>query len=182
MPLHPAPCTSYPCSACRRTRISGLRPHSTFCRCITSCSCYYIDTLSLQVLAEGGPAWLGYSYAALMFAGTAAGVLADNQHFQRVMRAGFRLKAALAAAVHRQVGGREAVRHAATCAATNYKQTTNAVLAVTFDFPMSSPSLIHVEEHGWVFGYVWQANPRTSSPLSTPPDPTTWTATQGAKC
>ncbi len=62
--------------------------------------------VTLQVLGEGGPAWLGYTYAVLMFSGTAVGVLADNQHFQRVMRAGFRLKAALAAAVHRQVGGR----------------------------------------------------------------------------
>ncbi|KAG2427456.1 hypothetical protein HXX76_012392 [Chlamydomonas incerta] len=57
----------------------------------------------LQVLATGGPAWRGYAAAGLMFAGSAAGVLADNQHFQRVMRAGFRLKAALAAAVHAQL-------------------------------------------------------------------------------
>ncbi|PNH04670.1 Multidrug resistance-associated protein 5 [Tetrabaena socialis] len=56
-----------------------------------------------QVLAQGGPAWRGYACACLMFAGSVVGVLTDNQHFQRVMRAGFRLKAVLAAAVHRQV-------------------------------------------------------------------------------
>ncbi|PNW84295.1 hypothetical protein CHLRE_04g228650v5 [Chlamydomonas reinhardtii] len=57
----------------------------------------------LQVLATGGPSWRGYAAAGCMFVGSAVGVLADNQHFQRVMRAGFRLKAALAAAVHAQL-------------------------------------------------------------------------------
>lgn len=45
----------------------------------------------------------GYLLAALLFVGMLAGILCDNQHFQRVMRAGFRLKAVLTAAVYRKV-------------------------------------------------------------------------------
>jgi hypothetical protein len=46
----------------------------------------------------------GYCLAFLLFFGTTLGVLADNQHFQRVMRAGFRLKAIVTAEVYRKVG------------------------------------------------------------------------------
>lgn len=42
-------------------------------------------------------------YAAAMFAGSVTGTLADAQHFQRVMRAGFRLRSLLAARLHSQV-------------------------------------------------------------------------------
>jgi len=45
----------------------------------------------------------GYCLAFLLFFGTTVGVLADNQHFQRVMRAGFRLKAIVTAEVYRKV-------------------------------------------------------------------------------
>jgi hypothetical protein len=45
----------------------------------------------------------GYCLAFLLFFGTTFGVLADNQHFQRVMRAGFRLKAVVTAEVYRKV-------------------------------------------------------------------------------
>lgn len=47
----------------------------------------------------------GYCLAFLLFFGTTFGVLADNQHFQRVMRAGFRLKAIVTAEVYRKVRG-----------------------------------------------------------------------------
>ena len=45
-------------------------------------------SLLLGVVASGGSALKGYLYATLMLAGLLAGTLADNQHFQRVMRAG----------------------------------------------------------------------------------------------
>ena len=44
--------------------------------------------LLLGVVSSGQSSTLGYSYAALMFVGLVLGTLADNQHFQRVMRAG----------------------------------------------------------------------------------------------
>ena len=44
--------------------------------------------LLLGVVSAGQSSALGYSYAALMFAGLVLGTLCDNQHFQRVMRAG----------------------------------------------------------------------------------------------
>ena len=40
------------------------------------------------VVSNGQSSALGYSYAALMFVGLIIGTLCDNQHFQRVMRAG----------------------------------------------------------------------------------------------
>lgn len=64
--------------------------------------------------ASGWEQWLqwleaplsnGYCLAFLLFFGTTLGVLADNQHFQRVMRAGFRLKAIVTAEVYRKVVG-----------------------------------------------------------------------------
>ena len=44
--------------------------------------------LLLGVVSEGKSSALGYSYAGLMFVGLVIGTLCDNQHFQRVMRAG----------------------------------------------------------------------------------------------
>lgn len=49
--------------------------------------------LLLGVVSAGQSSTLGYSYAALMFAGLLLGTLCDNQHFQRVMRAGARASA-----------------------------------------------------------------------------------------
>ena len=46
--------------------------------------------LLLGVVSAGQSSTLGYSYAALMFVGLVLGTLCDNQHFQRVMRAGAR--------------------------------------------------------------------------------------------
>ncbi|WIA43760.1 hypothetical protein OEZ86_010184 [Tetradesmus obliquus] len=57
----------------------------------------------LAALGFGDPLNNGYMLSLLMFVGTVLGVLADNQHFQRVMRAGFRLKAILTAEVYRKV-------------------------------------------------------------------------------
>ena len=45
-------------------------------------------SLLLGVVASGGSALRGYTLAGLMLAGLLIGTLADNQHFQRVMRAG----------------------------------------------------------------------------------------------
>jgi hypothetical protein len=45
----------------------------------------------------------GYCLALLLFVGTLLGVFADNQHFQRVMRAGFRLRSIMTAEVYRKV-------------------------------------------------------------------------------
>ena len=45
-------------------------------------------TLLLNVVESGKSASVGYSLAALMFLGLEIGTLADNQHFQRTMRAG----------------------------------------------------------------------------------------------
>ncbi len=44
--------------------------------------------LLLGVVSEGKSSAVGYSYAGLMFVGLLIGTLCDNQHFQRVMRAG----------------------------------------------------------------------------------------------
>ena len=44
--------------------------------------------LLLNVVSSGQPSYLGYSYAILMFVLLVIGTLSDNQHFQRVMRAG----------------------------------------------------------------------------------------------
>ena len=47
--------------------------------------------LLLGVVSSGQSSTLGYSYAAVMFVGLVIGTLCDNQHFQRVMRAGVHL-------------------------------------------------------------------------------------------
>lgn len=44
--------------------------------------------LLLGVVSKGQPSSLGYTYAVLMLLGLWTGTLADNQHFQRVMRTG----------------------------------------------------------------------------------------------
>lgn len=49
--------------------------------------------LLLGVVSSGQSYTLGYTYAALMFVGLVIGTLCDNQHFQRVMRAGADLSA-----------------------------------------------------------------------------------------
>ncbi|CAL8468910.1 g8451 [Coccomyxa elongata] len=51
--------------------------------------------LLLGVVSSGQSYTLGYTYAALMFVGLVTGTLCDNQHFQRVMRAGYQLRALL---------------------------------------------------------------------------------------
>ncbi|GKV52727.1 hypothetical protein SLEP1_g59297 [Rubroshorea leprosula] len=56
----------------------------------------------LQSMQQGDPAWTGYIYAFLIFAGVAVGVLCEAQYFQNVMRVGFRLRATLVAAVFRK--------------------------------------------------------------------------------
>ena len=67
-----------------------------------------------QQMGADMPEWLawletpmsnGYCLAFMLFFGTTLGVLADNQHFQRVMRAGFRLRSIVTAEVYRKVGG-----------------------------------------------------------------------------
>lgn len=45
-------------------------------------------SLLLGVVSKGQPSSLGYTYACLLLVGLVAGSLADNQHFQRVMRTG----------------------------------------------------------------------------------------------
>ena len=44
--------------------------------------------LLLNVVATGQSSTRGYIYATLMLVGLELGTLADNQHFQRTMRAG----------------------------------------------------------------------------------------------
>lgn len=44
--------------------------------------------LLLNVVATGQSSVRGYAYATLMLIGLELGTLADNQHFQRTMRAG----------------------------------------------------------------------------------------------
>ncbi|CAK0780401.1 hypothetical protein CVIRNUC_005040 [Coccomyxa viridis] len=51
--------------------------------------------LLLGVVSAGQSSTLGYSYAAVMFVGLVIGTLCDNQHFQRVMRAGYQLRSLL---------------------------------------------------------------------------------------
>ncbi|KAL3160420.1 hypothetical protein ABBQ32_010743 [Trebouxia sp. C0010 RCD-2024] len=51
--------------------------------------------LLLGVVSSGQPSSVGYTYAVLMLTLLIIGTAADNQHFQRVMRGGFRLRAML---------------------------------------------------------------------------------------
>ena len=50
--------------------------------------------LLLDVVESGKPPSVGYTLACLMFLGLMIGTLADNQHFQRTMRAGLPLSLA----------------------------------------------------------------------------------------
>ena len=52
--------------------------------------------LLLNVVATGQSSTRGYVYATLMLFGLELGTLADNQHFQRTMRAGARPRVACA--------------------------------------------------------------------------------------
>ena len=52
-------------------------------------------SLLLGVVSSGQPSSVGYMYASLMLALLITGTLCDNQHFQRVMRAGTLLRALL---------------------------------------------------------------------------------------
>ncbi|CAM8996206.1 unnamed protein product [Rhodiola kirilowii] len=58
--------------------------------------------LLLKTMQQGGPAWKGYIYAFAIFVGVVFGVLSEAQYFQNVMRAGFRLRSTLVAAVFRK--------------------------------------------------------------------------------
>mmetsp|Transcript_7887 Transcript_7887/g.22525 ORF Transcript_7887/g.22525 Transcript_7887/m.22525 type:complete len:1670 (-) Transcript_7887:66-5075(-) len=62
---------------------------------------FFLNRL-LLVTERDQPAALGYMYAFLMLLTTTAGTLADNQQFQLVMRAGFRLRAVLVSEVYRK--------------------------------------------------------------------------------
>ncbi len=44
--------------------------------------------LLLDVIARGGDQTIGYVYASAMAMGLIFGAICDNQHFQRVVRAG----------------------------------------------------------------------------------------------
>ncbi|CAM9003410.1 unnamed protein product [Rhodiola kirilowii] len=61
-----------------------------------------ILNLLLKTMQQGGPAWKGYIYAFAIFVGVVFGVLSEAQYFQNVMRAGFRLRSTLVAAVFRK--------------------------------------------------------------------------------
>ncbi|KAG1680183.1 hypothetical protein FOA52_000296 [Chlamydomonas sp. UWO 241] len=57
--------------------------------------------LLLKVIADpAAPMWKGYLYAGLMLLGNLIGMLADHQHFNYTLRAGFRLSSSLGALVH----------------------------------------------------------------------------------
>uniref|UniRef100_A0A1D1Z5A5 ABC-type xenobiotic transporter n=2 Tax=Anthurium amnicola TaxID=1678845 RepID=A0A1D1Z5A5_9ARAE len=61
-----------------------------------------ILNLLLLSMQQEDPSWNGYIYAFLIFLGVALGVLFEAQYFQNVMRAGFRLRVTLVAAVFRK--------------------------------------------------------------------------------
>lgn len=46
--------------------------------------------------------WIGYSYSLAMFLGLVIGTLSDSQHFQLVMRGGFRARSIITTEVHRK--------------------------------------------------------------------------------
>ncbi|PON71681.1 ATP-binding cassette containing protein [Parasponia andersonii] len=56
----------------------------------------------VQSMQRGDPAWIGYIYAFLIFAGVTFGVLTESQYFQNTMRIGFRLRSTLVAAIFRK--------------------------------------------------------------------------------
>ncbi|MEW5311484.1 MAG: hypothetical protein WDW38_003194 [Sanguina aurantia] len=64
---------------------------------------FFLSFLLQSLAGPQADAWKGYIYALLMFAGSMVGLLSDQQHFQLVMRAGFRLKALMLSTVHQQI-------------------------------------------------------------------------------
>lgn len=64
---------------------------------------FFLNYLLKSLAGPTSESWHGYVYASLMFLGSMVGLLADQQHFQLVMRAGFRLKALILSTVHKQV-------------------------------------------------------------------------------
>ena len=58
------------------------------CALLHDIKCFCCCCCAQGVVSNGQSSALGYSYAALMFVGLVIGTLCDNQHFQRVMRAG----------------------------------------------------------------------------------------------
>ncbi|KAF3450334.1 hypothetical protein FNV43_RR06414 [Rhamnella rubrinervis] len=56
----------------------------------------------LKSMQRGDPAWIGYIYASLIFAGVTFGVLCESQYFQNVVRVGFQLRSTLVAAIFRK--------------------------------------------------------------------------------
>lgn len=57
--------------------------------------------LLLTAIASGTPVLVSYGYALLMFLGLLLGSVCECQYWHRTMRAGFRLRACLIAAVYR---------------------------------------------------------------------------------
>ncbi|CAD7704333.1 unnamed protein product, partial [Ostreobium quekettii] len=53
--------------------------------------------------SQPGATTKGYIYSGVAFVGLMIGTLSDNQQFQRVMRAGFRMRAVLIAELHRKI-------------------------------------------------------------------------------
>ncbi|XVF45970.1 hypothetical protein PTKIN_Ptkin02bG0250500 [Pterospermum kingtungense] len=53
----------------------------------------------LQSIQQGDPAWIGYTYAFLMFIGVLCAVLFESQYVQNIWRVGFRLRSTLVAAI-----------------------------------------------------------------------------------
>lgn len=53
-------------------------------------------------MQQGDPAWIGYTYAILIFVGAAFCVLCESQYFRNVMRVGFRVRSTMVAAIFRK--------------------------------------------------------------------------------
>eukprot|EP00803_Ostreobium_quekettii_P010076 evm.model.scf_1807.1 EVM.evm.TU.scf_1807.1 scf_1807:280-13061(-) len=63
----------------------------------------FINLLLDLNFSEPGATTRGYVYSGLVLVGLIIGTITDNQQFQRVMRAGFRLRAVLIAELHRKI-------------------------------------------------------------------------------
>ena len=61
-----------------------------------------LNAISSEAVAAGTPAWPGYAYAAALGLAIVARVLTENNYFQRVVRVGFQIRAALTAAIYRK--------------------------------------------------------------------------------
>ena len=62
----------------------------------------FLDLL-LKTVEDDEPSWKGYTIVVSMFVALILGTLADNQHFQRVMRAGFQMRSIVTTEVHRKL-------------------------------------------------------------------------------